>query len=376
MSLSNVLVVGAGPTGLAAALFLRLRGLPVRIIDQAGAPASTSRALAVNPRTLELLEESGVTQRMVATGRALEGALFYQGWRPLARMEFGRVHPRFRMLVLSQARSEQFLAEALAERGIFTEHSTELETLEQDAGAVRVTLALAGAVSERTEADFLFGADGAHSRVREALGLGFEGSDFPEAWALKDVELDTGLDLWNAHISFAPQGFVFLLAIEGGIWRVLGNVPDPLAYLPPGSAAGATLWETSFHIAHRVATAAAVGRVALGGDAAHVHSPVGGRGMNLGIEDGYAFADWLEERVALGPAALGSGALADYGRTRHALHRQVVRRVELLTRIGRGRGAPLRVIRRVLFPLAAGWAPTAQIMQRAVTGLDHEIRGH
>jgi 2-polyprenyl-6-methoxyphenol hydroxylase-like FAD-dependent oxidoreductase len=371
MPLSNVLVVGAGPSGLGAALFLRLRGWPVRIIDQAGAPSSTSRALVVNPRTLELLEPSGVAQRMLGAGRALEGALFYQRWRPLARMEFGRVHPRFRMLALSQARSEQFLAEALAERGIFTERSTRLETLEQDARAVHLTLALAGAASERTEVDFVFGADGAHSRVREALGLGFEGSDFPEAWTLRDVELDTGLDLWNAHISFAPEGFVFLLAIEGPVWRVLGNVPDPLAYLPPGSVTGATLWESSFHIAHRVATAAAVARVALGGDAAHVHSPVGARGMNLGIEDGYVFAACVEERAALGRDALG-----DYGRTRHAVHRQAVRRVELLTRIGRGRGAPLRAIRRVLFPLAVGWAPTAHLMQRAVTGLDHEIRGH
>jgi 2-polyprenyl-6-methoxyphenol hydroxylase-like FAD-dependent oxidoreductase len=369
MALSNVLVVGAGPTGLAAALFLRLRGLPVRIVDQAGAPSSTSRALAVNPRTLELLEPTGVTERMLAAGRPFEGALFYQGWRPLARMEFGRVHPRYGMLVLSQKRSEQFLAEALAEHGIFIERGTELETLEQDAGVVRLTLALAGVGAERAAADIVFGADGAHSRVREALGLGFEGRAFPEPWTVKDVELDTGLDLSNAHVSFAPEGFVFLLAIEGRIWRVFGNVPDPLAYLPPGSTVGATQWESSFQIAHRVATAAAIGRVALGGDAAHVHSPVGGRGMNLGIEDAYVFAVSVGERMAL-----GRDALADYGRTRHALHRQVVRRVELLTRIGRGRGAPLRAIRRVLFPLAAGWAPTAHLMQRAVTGLDHELR--
>jgi 2-polyprenyl-6-methoxyphenol hydroxylase-like FAD-dependent oxidoreductase len=185
MSLSNVLVVGAGPTGLAAALFLRRRGLPVWIIDQAAAPSSTSRALVVNPRTLELLEPSGVAQRTVTAGRALEGALFYQAWRPLARMEFGRVHPRYGMLVLSQVRSEQFLAEALAASGVFTERCTEVETLEQDADTVHLTLALAGAASEGTEADFVFGADGAHSRVREALGLGFEGRDFPEPWTLK-----------------------------------------------------------------------------------------------------------------------------------------------------------------------------------------------
>jgi 2-polyprenyl-6-methoxyphenol hydroxylase-like FAD-dependent oxidoreductase len=369
MPLPTVLVAGAGPTGLAAALFLTLRGLPVRLIERAEAPRSTSRALVVNPRSLELLESTAVTARMLAAGRPLLRVRFYQQWRPLAQIEFGRAHPRYAMLVLSQARSEQFLAEALAELGVIAERGTELVGLEQRASGVGVELLLAGAARELVSSDLVFGADGAHSRVRESLGLGFEGSSFPEPWTLRDLELDTPLDLESAHVSFSPEGFTFLLALQPQLWRALGNVPQLLAQLPPGSEPGEIRWDSSFHIAHRVAGAAACGRVALGGDAAHVHSPIGARGMNLGIEDAYVFASRVHDSIEAGPPALEA-----YGRTRHAVHRQVVRRVQLLTSIGRGRPAPMRVIRRVLFPLAAGWPPTASLMERAVSGLDHEVR--
>jgi len=369
MPLPTVLIAGAGPTGLAAALFLTQRGLPVRLIDRAEAPSSTSRALVVNPRTLELLESTPVTARMLAAGRPLLRVRFYQQWRPLAQIEFGRVHARYAMLVLSQARSEQFLAEALGELGVIAERGTELVALEQRASGVDVELCLAGTARERLSSDLVYGADGVHSRVRESLGVGFEGSSFPEPWTLRDLELETPLDLESAHVSFSADGLVFLLALQTQRWRALGNVPQLLEQLPPGSQAGQSLWESSFQIAHRVAGAAARGRVALGGDAAHVHSPIGARGMNLGIEDAYVFAGRVQDSIEAGAPALQA-----YGRTRHAVHRQVVRRVELLTRIGRGRRAPMRVVRRVLFPLAAGWPPTASLMERAVSGLDHEVR--
>jgi len=145
--------------------------------------------------------------------------------------------------------------------------------------------------------------------VRETLHLDFKGSSFPEAWPLYDIELDCSLDLESAHVSFVQSGLVFLLCIRDGLWRLFGNVPDLLEHLPPRTKAGRISWQSSFHIGHRVAAQDVVGHVAIAGDAAHIHSPVAARGMNLGIEDAYVFA-----KCAADELNGGGRRLADYGR--------------------------------------------------------------
>lgn len=140
------------------------------------------------------------------------------------------------------------------------------------------------------EAALLLAADGAHSRVRETLGINFPGHVFPEAWPLYDIELADPLPSDHAHVSFIENGLIFCLCIRPGLWRVFGNVANLLDYLPAGSKPGAVHWKSSFHVGDRVAAKLAVGRVALAGDAAHIHSPVGARGMNLGIEDAHVYA--------------------------------------------------------------------------------------
>ncbi len=364
-------IVGAGPTGLAAALFLSRRGVPVRIIDQAAAPARHSKALAVNPRTLDLLEPTGVSARMMAEGRAVHRGRFYENWMLVADLDLGGVHRRYALTVLSQARSEALLAEALAAAGIQAEREVTLEHAGLVDGRVEARLVHGndGRV-EQVSPPILFAADGARSTVRRDLGLGFPGSRFPEPWPLLDVRLDTPLSLDGAHISSFPDGLIFMLALAPGAWRVLGNVPDLLARLPPGTKAGEVLWESRFHIAHRVVTRPAVGRIALGGDAAHIHAPVGARGLNLGIEDAYVFAACAADVLDSGDPS----RLADYGRLRHRVHRGVVRRVALMTRLVRGRPAPVAELRRLALPRLARFAPTAQTMARVATGLDHAVR--
>ncbi|MBS0297502.1 MAG: FAD-dependent monooxygenase [Proteobacteria bacterium] len=362
------LIAGAGPTGLAAALFLAERGVTSRIVDPAAEPSKTSKALAVNPRSLELLESTGVTARMLAEGRPLIRARVTEAWKPLAEIDITDVHPRFPMLGLSQARSEALLAEALAERGITPRRGVGLAGLSQTPAGVEVDLSTSDGVIERTVAPLVLGADGAHSAARHALGLELEGSTLPEPWPLYDLELETGLDPHAAQISLYPDGLVFMLALEGGLWRVMGNMPDVLDRLPPGSVAGRIVWESRFKISHRMVRSMAEGRVCLAGDAAHLHSPIGARGMNLGIEDAYAFA------ACAADALKGNLArLRDYGRLRHHVDHQVVRRVELITRLVRARSPALRMLRRFGLAVAVRAPTLAMQFKRTATGLDHDV---
>lgn len=215
----------------------------------------------------------------------------------------------------------------------------------------------------------LLGADGAHSQVREALGYSFDGSAFPWTWPLCDVGLDDPLELDAAHVSFVADGLVFLLALRPGLWRVFGNVPDPLRRLPKGVKPGEILWRSAFHISHRIASGEAKGRVALAGDAAHIHSPIAARGMNLGVEDAYVFAE-----CAAGALAGNWRRLEQFGQLRRDAHRQVVGRIKALSELARGRSSFGRALRRILIPAIIKFPPAAAAMRALLTGLDHDVR--
>jgi len=365
----DVLIVGAGPTGLAAALFLAERNIRCRLVDKSGAPSTASRAQLLNPRTLELLDKVGIADVLMKEARPVHGAAFYQGWDRVATLEFGDVHPRFRMSVLPQARTEAVLAEALVAKGIRAERRWELERFTQDDSGVDAVLFDPSRTRQPFRAPLLLGADGANSPVRKTLGVAFIGSDFPEEWPLYDIRLhNCPLDPELAHVSFVEGGLVFLLCIRDGIWRLFGDVPGLLGRLPPGTRAGEVAWQSAFHIAHRMAEREAVGRVVIGGDAAHIHSPVAARGMNLGIEDAFVFAACAADALAGNMARL-----ADYGRLRQAAHRQVVTEVERLTHLARGRPGVVGLLRQLFVPFMTSFPPSARAMKNLVTGLDHDV---
>ncbi|MXP62221.1 FAD-dependent oxidoreductase [Roseomonas sp. M0104] len=368
LSQADVLIAGAGPTGLAAALFLARRGRRVRLVDQAEAPAATSRAQVINPRSLELLEPTGVTAAVLREARPIRGVRFYEGWRRIGEIDFSGLPARHAMSVLPQARTEALLTEALSRHGLAPERGLRLEALRQEAGLVLTEVTDTAGRRQTLRSSLLLGADGAHSAVRKALGLGFPGSSFPEAWPLFDVALNDPLDLDHAHIAFVPRGLVFMLALRQGLWRVFGNVAAPLEHLPPGTEAGEAVWTSNFHISHRRAAQVLAGRVALAGDAAHIHSPAGARGMNLGIEDAFVFAACAADALEGRP-----GRLADYARLRHPLHARVVRRMALLTRLARGRPALVGHLRHLLFPLAASLGPAAHRMRDFLAGIDQPL---
>jgi 2-polyprenyl-6-methoxyphenol hydroxylase-like FAD-dependent oxidoreductase len=200
----------------------------------------------------------------------------------LTELEFGHAHPDFPMAVLPQARTEALLADALAIFGVVPERGTALGSFEQDNDGVDANL-ISFDRSESFRAPIMLAADGAHSKVRGALGITLEGSSFPESWPLYDIELNDPLDSESAHVSFVEGGMVFLLRLEPGVWRLFSNLPDLLERLPRGTKPGAIHRQSTFHVSDCVASRESVGRVVLAGDAAHIHAPVAARGMNLGM---------------------------------------------------------------------------------------------
>lgn len=366
------LIAGAGPVGLAAALFLARDGVMPRVIDKhPPRPAVQSRALAVNPRTLALLAPTGVTDRMLALGLVIRGAsVWREGGRHVADISFGELDdPRPFLLALSQRTTERLLHEAFVALGGRVERGIALAGCANAGGGIRADLARDDGSTDAVEAPWLLAADGSHSAARTALGIDFPGAERERAWHLADAPLDTDLAEDRAHLVLLDDGFLFLLRVVDGEphddaprWRVMGNFPDPLARLPRGRVAGEPVWTSTFRIAHRVAARFADGNVFLAGDAAHVHSPAGARGMNLGIEDAWFFTKCVRE-----------GTLARYGPERHRVDTRVVARVARVTAIASGETAATRAVRNFGMRLVAAFGPLRGIMLNTLAGLDHSL---
>lgn len=373
-SLNPGLIVGAGPVGLAAALFLARHGIRTRLIEKAAQRPPTSRALAVNPRTLHLLDGTGVTAKMLARGLKIEEARISRDDRRLARLplkDLGGDYPF--MLALSQATSEALLAETLAEQGGAIERGVELVACAEHDG-MDVTLSsgtgTSAAGNEIARPPWVLGADGAHSTVRESLHIGFPGHGLADPLYLTDVPLEGDLDPGTAHVRlFDEGGFLFMVRVVADarvekppyLWRLIGNMPDLFARLKGARPAGPAVWSSTFHIAHRIADTLCRGRAFLAGDAAHIHSPIGARGMNLGIEDAWVFAELAAH-----------GRLDRYNPLRRHVDHDVVRRVETLTALVLGKSPWLRGVRDLVLPAVLNLPLRVQIL-RVLAGLDHGV---
>lgn len=376
MNDTDVLVVGAGPTGLALGASLIAGGARTVLVDRLAEGQNTTRAAAVNARTLEVLEPLDVARRMVKAGLIAPRFTIRQGRRILMPVDFSALptkHPY--TLMLSQADTERLLLERLHELGGEVIRPKTLSRLTQDADGVTATFD----DGETIRAGYVVGADGMHSTVREHAGIGFTGGEFAESFALADVRLAGEAPRDEVILFYAREGLNVLAPLPGNIFRIVApvaNAPkEPTAEFVQGllDARGfgpgelkvtELLWGTRFHIHHRVADSYRAGRLLLAGDAAHVHSPAGGQGMNLGIADAIALGDALADALRGGSdAALDAYATAQRGRAE-----QVLTLTGRLTRVST-LPRPLRPIRNSAMRLAAGVPAVRRQLAVQLSGL-------
>jgi 2-polyprenyl-6-methoxyphenol hydroxylase-like FAD-dependent oxidoreductase len=370
----DVLVVGAGPTGLVLGAELRRRGLSCRIVDQAQAPARQSRALAVQARTLELLQYLGVAEEAVARGNKLWAINSYADGHRLARLTLGELESPFPfLLILPQSQTEEILRQHLGRLGASVERGLAFVELTQNGEGVTSLLKHPDGSLEEVHSSWLVGCDGAHSAVRHALDLRFGGTSDPEVWALADAELDTSLPDDELHVFFGA-GVLFMAPIGRGLWRVGGNLlsaprirnqepsVEEIQELIDTRASiearlGEPRWLSYFHFHSRITQSFREGRVFLAGDAAHIHSPAGGQGMNTGIQDAFNLA-WKLALVHRGSAHVA--LLDSYDAERPPVGQRVVRATDLLTRILTVRNSAARTLRNLVLPRLMALEPVRE----------------
>lgn len=291
MTEPDVLIVGAGPVGMTAAIELTRRGTTVRIVDREDSRTKLSKAVGINVQSMELLEPSGATDRLLAAGIRITRANLHFDNAKLVTLDLSLARHRFNfMLALPQSETERVMEELLAERGVAVERETEMTGFTPSGGGVTATLRSAAGEREAT-AGRLLGADGAHSLTRQTFGIPFVGARYDETWSLADVTLDWPYGYGEINLFLHADGaLLFTVPIAPDRIRAISQTDHALALLPSGSTVRETHWESTFHVALRQAGRYQDGRCFLAGDAAHVHSPAGGRGMNLGIWDACSFA--------------------------------------------------------------------------------------
>lgn len=313
-----VLLVGAGPTGLVLALVLARLGVAVRVVDRKPGPSRESRALGVQARTLELYRSLGLSERVLAHGLAMDAAEIRVEGRPRARLPIGRMGEgisRFPfLLIYPQDVHEPMLIEALAAAGVGIEWSTSLVGFVPDESGVTATLERGGR-REEVRAAWLVGADGGRSTVREGLGSGFAGGTAEGLFYVADVRTER-LE-GTAVVGFGANRFAVMFPLPSGRARLIGIVPPgaeadgridyadvaPDALRLTGLEAEEVAWFSTYRVRHRVAERFRQGRCLLAGDAGHVHSPLGGQGMNTGIGDALNLA-WKLGAVVRGEASV------------------------------------------------------------------------
>ena len=293
----KILVVGAGPVGLTAALELARLGIEVKIIDKNKTHSQVSKAIGINPRSLELLEPSGVTKTLINNGLKIQEFFMHCKDKPY-KLDISKIKHRFNyMIFLPQDQTEVILENALNHYGVTVDRQTEFLKLTQHDDNVSVQMNHQDEVFAE-EFDFVIGADGAHSTVRKCIGASFIGEEYASNWSLIDLIMKFPFTHKAGHSFLLPHGHVLaIFPIGNDRYRVIVNADDALAFLPKGCEVKEILWQSNFKLHHRLTDAYQKGRVFLAGDAAHVHAPIGGRGMNLGIEDAAILAKMLHDNT-------------------------------------------------------------------------------
>jgi 2-polyprenyl-6-methoxyphenol hydroxylase-like FAD-dependent oxidoreductase len=378
---TEVLIVGAGPTGLALAVALRQAGIDHVLIDRLAKGQNTSRAAVIHAHTLEALEPLGVVGDLVGRGLKIERFALRDRDRALLQLQFGQLPSIYDfLLMLPQDVTERVLADRLAALGGTIHRGVTATSVTQDPTGARVDVRSA-AGEQAITARYVVAGDGMHSLVREAAGIGFEGSARAESFILADVRMRWPLGRDEVSLLFSREGMVVVAPLPDGGFRIVATmenapetpgVADITALLdargPSGGQAAveAVLWSSRFRIQHRLAASYRNGRLFLMGDAAHVHSPAGGQGMNTGLVDavtlGHILADVISGRRP-------EGWLDHYGALRRPAAERVLSLAGRLTKIAVTRSAPQRVLRNAALSIAGALPPVKDRLAMNLSGL-------
>jgi 2-polyprenyl-6-methoxyphenol hydroxylase-like FAD-dependent oxidoreductase len=360
----DVAVVGAGPTGITMAGMLAAYGIRTVVLDGAEGPVGHSRAAVVQARTLETLETLGVVEGMLGRGVVVSHFGVRDRDRRLLAVPFGRLptaHPY--TLMLPQDETEHLLRGSLRRFGgeIFWGH--QVTGVRQDPEGVDLVVGSPRG-EKRLRARYVVGSDGAHSSVRGSVGIPFEGATYPESFVLADVRMDWRLPGDEVQLFFSPEGLVVVAPLPGERrYRIVATVDeapeepsleDVQALIEargprtPRPRVEEVVWSSRFRVSHKLAARYREGAVFLAGDAAHVHSPAGGQGMNTGIQDAANLA-WKLALVLGGQAP--DSLLDSYGRERRPVAQGVVSTADRLTRLATMRAPLARRLRNLLIPM-------------------------
>jgi 2-polyprenyl-6-methoxyphenol hydroxylase-like FAD-dependent oxidoreductase len=365
---SDVLIIGAGPTGLVLALWLAKQRVRARIVDKALEPGTTSRALAVQARTLELYRQLGLADEVVQRGHKTPAVNLWVRGRQAAHVEFGELGrdltPYPFLLIFPQDEHEQLLIERLEAFGVTVERGVELAGFEDLGQGIRARLRRSDGVEEVCEAAYIIGCDGARSKVRETLGIGFPGGTYRQVFYVADVEAEGPPINGQLHIDLDEADFLAVFPLsDAGHARLVGTVrderaenPDTLRFEDVSDRAMRNLklnirkvnWFSTYHVHHRVAANFRQGRAFLVGDAAHIHSPAGGQGMNTGIGDAINLA-WKLAAVVQGEAP--DGVLDSYEAERIGFARRLVATTDRVFTFATADGPVADILRTRIAPL-------------------------
>ena len=374
---TEVLIVGAGPAGLTAAVVLTQLGHRVTVVDSQAEGANTSRAAVVHPHTLELLEPYGVSENLVERGLHTPTFAIRDRDNLLIAVPFDRLTTRYPYtLMISQAETESFLVKRLRELGGEVLRPATVTGLSQDSDGVDISFV----DGQRMRARYVIGADGMHSTVREQAGIAFAGGTYGESFTLADVRLHGGVPENEVILYFSPAGLVVVAPLPDGKYRIVATVdeapqhPD-VAFVqrlldergPKAHPAlvDEVLWGSRFRVHHRVAAQFRDRRILLAGDAGHVHSPAGGQGMNLGIEDAVSLGECLS-RVLAGES---DRVLDEYAASRKHTAERVVALASRLTELATA-SPRRRPIRNVVMRLAGKVPAVRSQLAMRLSGLD------
>jgi 2-polyprenyl-6-methoxyphenol hydroxylase-like FAD-dependent oxidoreductase len=388
MTQTDVLIVGAGPSGLVLALWLTKLGSKVRIVDKTAEPGTTSRALAVQARTLELYRQLDLTDAVLARGHQVPAVNLWVRGKPVAHLAFETIGvgltPYPFLHIFPQDEHERLLIERLRALGVVVERRTELVGFDETPNGIVARLRGSDGTEWDCDASYLAGCDGARSLVRERLGTGFPGGTYRQVFYVADVEASGAAANGELHVDLEEADFLAIFPLAGqGRARLIGTVRDEradraetLRFEDVGDRAinnlkvGVTKvnWFSTYHVHHRVTEHFRKGRTFLVGDAAHIHSPAGGQGMNTGIGDAINLA-WKLAAVTAGRA--DDSLLDSYEAERIGFARRLVATTDRVFSFATAEGHIADVVRTrlvpILLPFAAHFEAVREFMFRTVS---------